>query len=183
MEISLVNGDHHPRAVCIAIGRSHHTIRLGVSVCNKFSSICHRHRVPPCARTDETTIISQCPHQLRVNGLACLPPVITEHTDQAIFVVASQSAPPRPTLSIAKDKVMMDDTSHIKCRHHRKVVMATSANFLIIAHDAELTLPVSETVTRQRITELLTDLTHILHRRIGPIAVSQNAVRHARTIT
>ena len=77
---------------------------------------------------------------------------------------------------------MMDDTSHIESRHHRKVEMAASPDLLIVAHNAKFALPIMKTIPRQRVSELLAYLTHIFHGRIGPVAVSQNAVRHARAI-
>ena len=103
-----------------------------------------------------------------------MPTIIAIDTDEAIAVVATHGAPPAPTGGIGKDKVTMNDARNIESSTHGVVEVLTTANLLIIAHDAYLRLPEVHTCFADSVAEPHADLGHLLDRRISPIRMSAN---------
>jgi len=76
----------------------------------------------------------------------------------------------------------MDDTSDIKGRLHREIVTTATTNLFIITHDTKFCLPELQTILGNGVAQLLSNLTHIGHRGISPIAMSHHELGHVRHI-
>ena len=75
---------------------------------------------------------------------------------------------------------MMDDTGHIEGSLHREVVATATTYLFVIPHDTQLCLPEFQAIFGDGVAQFLTDLTHVRHRGVSPIAMTHHQAWHLR---
>ncbi len=71
----------------------------------------------------------------------------------------------------------MNHACNIQGGFHSPVIACAATDFLIIAHNADLTLPESDIILFQGVAQSLAAFPHILHRGVCPIAVAGHKPR------